>query len=165
MSVDAARLLAHEAIVLDAQAGDRTAAVRLTGQALVDVGAVEPTYVDAMLQREVDISTYVGEGVAIPHATAAGKAAVLRDALSFLRFPTGVPWDEDADRPVEVCIGIAAAGDGHVALLAQLAEILLDPERAAALRSATDAETVLRMLTPADDEDDAVPANATEGER
>lgn len=162
MSVDPASLLATEAIVLDAEAPDRTTAVRLTGQALVGVGAVEDTYVEAMLEREADISTYVGEGVAIPHATAAGKAAVRRDALAFLRFPAGVRWDDAADRPVEVCIGIAAAGDGHVALLAELAEILLDPERAAALRAATDAETVLRMLTPAEDDD---APTTTEGER
>ncbi len=70
-------------------------------------GAVEPAYVDAMLERERSISTYVGEGVAIPHGTLAGKEAVVRDALCFLRFPEPVDWDGDE---VTVCVGIAAAG-------------------------------------------------------
>ncbi|WP_225753053.1 PTS sugar transporter subunit IIA [Actinotalea sp. Marseille-Q4924] len=147
--VDVAALLPTGAIRLAEQAADRTAAVRLCGQALVESGAVGPDYVDAMLEREASISTYVGEGVAIPHATLAGKEAVLRDGLCFVRFPEGVDWD---GFPVTVCIGIAAKGDGHVALLAELAQVLLDPERAEALRTAEDTETVLRMLTPAQDD-------------
>jgi len=148
MSVDPAALLAPDAIRLDEHAADKAAAVALCGQVLVDCGAVEPAYVPAMLEREASVSTYVGEGVAIPHATLAGKGAVLRDALCFVRFPDGVDWDGDR---VGVCIGIAAAGDGHVEILAELAQILLDPVRAHALRNATSAAEVLAMLTPADD--------------
>lgn len=160
MSVDPAALLAREAIRLDEHAAEKTAAVWLCGQALVDCGAVEPAYVPAMLEREESVSTYVGEGVAIPHATLAGKGAVLRDALCFLRFPDGVDWDGER---VSVCIGIAAAGDGHVEILAELAQILLDPARAHALRTATSADDVLAMLTPSDDAPE--PAPALEGER
>lgn len=157
--VDPAALLAPGAIRLAERAADKTEAVRLTGQALVDCGAVEPGYVPAMLEREESVSTYIGEGVAIPHATLAGKDAVVRDALSFLRFPDGVDWDGDQ---VHVCIGIAAKGDGHVDILAELAQILLDPERAAALRAAESAESVLAMLTPAPED---TPEPTREGER
>lgn len=153
-----AALLAPGAIRLAEQAADKAEAIRLCGQALVDCGAVESSYVPAMLEREASVSTYIGEGVAIPHATLAGKDAVLRDALCFLRFPDGVDWDGER---VSVCIGIAARGDGHVEILAELAQVLLDPDRAAALRAAESAETVLTMLTPAPDE----PGTTTEGER
>ncbi|NCT89621.1 PTS sugar transporter subunit IIA [Cellulomonas sp. APG4] len=144
--VDPAALLAPDAIRLAETAADRDEAIRRCGQALVDSGAVEPAYVPAMLEREESVSTYIGEGVAIPHATLAGKAAVVRDALSFLRFPDGVDWD---GATVHVAIGIAAKGDGHVAILAELAQVLLDPERAEALRSAETADAVLALLTPA----------------
>lgn len=149
MSVDPAALLAPGAIRLAERAADKETAVRACGQALVDCGAVEPGYVPAMLEREQTVSTYIGEGVAIPHATRAGKDAVLRDALCFLRFPDGVDWDGDT---VTVCIGIAAKGNGHVDILGELAQILLDPVRAEALRGAQTAETVLAMLTPAPDD-------------
>jgi mannitol PTS system EIIA component len=138
-------LLASEAIRLDEQAADRDEAIRLCGQALVDVGAVAPAYVESMLERERSISTHVGEMVAIPHGTHAGKDEVYRDALSFLRFPGGIDWDGNR---VVLCIGIAAKGDGHIGILAQLAQILLDPQRAAALREATDPDVVLRLLQP-----------------
>ena len=138
-------LLDRRAIRLESRAADKAEAIRRCGQALVDVGAVDPAYVESMLDREKSVSTYVGEGVAIPHGTLAGKEAVRRDALSFLRFPEEVDWD---GFPVTVCIGIAAAGDGHLDILAELAQILLEPDRAASLRAATDPDTVLRLLQP-----------------
>jgi PTS system mannitol-specific IIA component len=45
-------------------------------------------------------------------------------------------------------VAIAAKGDGHVGLLAALAEILMDPDQAQALRDATDPDEVLRLLEP-----------------
>ena len=49
-------------------------------------------------------------------------------------------------------MGIAAKGNGHIALLSQLATVLLDPDKAAALRGATTADRVYELL--ASDEDD-----------
>jgi PTS system mannitol-specific IIA component len=137
--------LDERAIRLDVHATDRDSAIRACGEVLVDIGAVEPAYVDAMLERERSISTYVGEGVAIPHATLAGKSAVRRDALAVLRFPDGVDWGGE---PVVVCVAIAAIGDGHVEILSELAQILLEPDRARELRDATRPGDVLRLLAP-----------------
>lgn len=142
-------LLDRRAIRLGETAADREDAIRRSGAVLVETGAVDPAYVDTMLARERSVSTYVGEGVAIPHGTLAGKDAVRRDALAVLRFPAGVDWGGEQ---VVLCVAIAARGDGHVALLAQLAEILLDPERARALREATEADEILRLLKPVDEE-------------
>ena len=86
-------LLAPSSIRLDATATDRDDAIRQAGAALIEAGAVDPSYVDAMLERENSVSTFVGEGVAIPHGTLAGKDAVKDDAIVVLRFPDGVDWD------------------------------------------------------------------------
>jgi PTS system mannitol-specific IIA component len=142
-------LLDRRAVHLGAEATDRDDAVRQCGQALVDCGCVDPTYVGGMLERESTVSTYVGEGFAIPHGTEASKASVLRDALSFVRFPAGVDWGGEH---VSVCIGIAAANNGHLPILAALAQILLDPDKAAALRNAETFEDVIRQLAPEDEE-------------
>jgi mannitol PTS system EIIA component len=150
-AADLTVLLERRAIRLDETAADRDDAIRRCGAALVETGAVDPSYVEAMLARERSVSTYVGEGVAIPHGTLAGKDAVRRDALAVLRFPAGVDW---GGQQAVLCVAIAARGDGHVALLARLAQILLEPERAQALREATDPDEVLRLLQPDDEETD-----------
>ena len=63
-----ADLLSRDAVVLDAEASSADEAIRLTGGVLVAAGAVDASYVDAMLQREQSVSTYMGEGFAIPLA-------------------------------------------------------------------------------------------------
>ena len=142
-------LLAESSINLTATATGRDDAIRQAGAALLATGAIEPSYIDAMLERENSVSTFVGEGVAIPHGTLAGKDAVKSDALVLLRFPDGVDWDGNA---VSVAIGIAAKGNGHIALLSQLATILLEPEKAEALRNATTTEQVYELLASEDEE-------------
>ncbi|THG31800.1 PTS sugar transporter subunit IIA [Naasia lichenicola] len=141
-------ILAQQSIRFRGSAEDRFDAVRQCGRALVDSGAVEEPYIDAMLAREQAVSTFVGEGIAIPHGTLAGKDAVNRDALVFLRFPDGVDWEGET---VTLCIGISAEGGGHIALLSRLADIVLEPERAAQLRSATTPDEVYALLDATDD--------------
>jgi len=138
-------LLSPGSIRVDAAAQDWETAVRQVGAILVESGAVTGGYVDLMLERERSVSTFLGEGVAIPHGTLAGRELVLRDALCFVRYPQGVDWHGD---DVRVCIGIAAQGNGHVPILAQLAEVLMEPDRADALRRAASPEAVLAILTP-----------------
>jgi PTS system mannitol-specific IIA component len=142
-------LLGESSIRLDCTAKDRFDAVRQCGDALEASGAVTEAYVESMLERERSVSTYIGEGVAIPHGTLAGKDAVSRSAMVVLGFPDGVDWGGNRAR---VCIGIAASAGGHVALVARLAEILLDPELAARLRNARSPEEI-RALFSADSGD------------
>ena len=147
----AARLLDPAAVRRGGGGADRDDAIRRTGAALVDTGAVQAAYVDAMLEREQSISTFVGEGVAIPHGTLEAKALINRDALSFVRFDPPVDWDGMGE--VTVAIGIAAKDNGQVEVLQELASILLDPDRAAALRAATSAEEVTELLKPTEDDE------------
>jgi mannitol/fructose-specific phosphotransferase system IIA component len=136
-------LLPHDAVRLGLRAFDRFDAVRQSGNVLVEIGAVEAPYVDAMLEREQQISTSMGEGFAIPHGTDESRRWIKETKLVFLQFPDGVDWGDDT---VTVCVGIAAVGDEHVGLLARLAQVLVVPEQAAGLRDARRIEDVLAIL-------------------
>jgi PTS system mannitol-specific IIA component len=136
-------LLPSDAVRLGLRAPDRFDAVRQSGEVLVEIGAVERPYIDAMLQREQQISTSLGEGFAIPHGTNESRQWIRETRLAFLQFPDGVDWGDDN---VIVCVGIAAVGDEHVSLLARLAQTLVVPEQAARLRSAERIEDVLAIL-------------------
>ena len=149
-----AELLTPELVRLDQAAADWEDAVRQVGGVLVAAGAVDGAYVDAMLTRERSVApTFVGEGVAIPHGTLESRTLIHRDALCVVQFPDGVDWQGDR---VVLCIGIAARGDLHVPILAQLAELLMEPDRAEALRQASTPTELLALLTP----DDAIDAEA-----
>jgi mannitol/fructose-specific phosphotransferase system IIA component len=140
-------VLVREAVRLAQHADDKWDALRQSGALLEELGAVDDGYATAILEREQQISTYMGEGVAIPHGTDAARSLVRRTALGFLQYPDGVDWDGET---VYLCIPIAASGDEHVGVLSALAEVLVDEDSAAALRAATDVEAVLALLSPGD---------------
>jgi PTS system mannitol-specific IIA component/phosphocarrier protein FPr len=140
-------VLVREAIRLAQHADDKWDALRQSGALLEELGAIDPGYAAAILEREGQISTYMGEGVAIPHGTDQARALVRRTALGFLQYPDGVDWDGET---VYLCIPIAASGDEHVGVLSALAEVLVDGDSAARLREATDIDEVLALLNPRD---------------
>ncbi|MCY7395384.1 MAG: PTS mannitol transporter subunit IICBA [Nocardioides sp.] len=135
-------LLSVDAIDLHGT-GDRAAAITRAGELLVAVGAVDASYVDAMHQREQSVSTYMGNLLAIPHGTNEAKSAIRRTAISFVRFPDGLDWN---GKQVTFVIGIAGAGNDHLALLGQIAEVFLDADQVARLEAAITPEDVLSVL-------------------
>jgi mannitol PTS system EIIA component len=136
-------LLPTSSINLTATAVDREDAIRQAGGLLVDAGAVDPDYVEQMLERERVVSTFVGDGIAMPHGTLSAKSDVVREGLSLLILAQPVDW---AGQPVTLVIGIAAHGRRYITLLSQLATALLDDGRARSLREATSADQVRALL-------------------
>lgn len=141
-----APVLSREGIRLGLPTVDRDTAVDQAGQALVDLGAVEAGYPATMHEREAMVSSFVGEGVAIPHGTDAGRAMVRRASLAVLQYPDGVDWD---GQTVHLAIAIAATEDEHMAVMSRLAQVLLEPEAVQRLRTTTDPDDVLALLAPA----------------
>jgi mannitol/fructose-specific phosphotransferase system IIA component len=138
-----ATVLRAEGVRLGLRAADKWDAVRQAGALLVEIGACEPAYADAMVEREQSVSTFIGEGVAIPHGTDGSRSLVKHTALGVLQFPAGVAWDGN---DVRICVAIASRGEEHVAVLSALAQILMEPDQAERLRSASDTDEVLALL-------------------
>ena len=136
-------VLALDSIVLAGAATTTEAAITEAGQLLVASGAVAPSYVDAMHEREKSVSTYMGNGLAIPHGTNEAKGAIHHTAMSFVRYPNPVDWN---GKPAEFVVGIAGAGKDHMALLSQIASVFLDKDEVARLRQATTPEEVKAVL-------------------
>jgi mannitol/fructose-specific phosphotransferase system IIA component len=137
-------IVSLETIRLQAQAHDKQDAIRQAGELLVQGGCVAPAYVNGMLAREQTMSTYLGNGVAIPHGQHENLGDVHRTGISVLQLPAGVEWE-----PGELAylvIGIAANADEHVGVLANLAEVIEDPDAAEQLAHTTDANLIVERL-------------------
>ncbi len=136
-------VLAADSVVLAGTAGTRDDAITEAGQLLVAAGAVEASYVDAMHEREKSVSTHMGNLLAIPHGTNEAKSAIRRTAVSFVRYPQPIDWN---GKPAEFVLGIAGAGDDHLALLSRIAEVFTDADQVERLRSASSPEEVQAVL-------------------
>jgi phosphocarrier protein FPr len=137
-------ILALDRIKVGATAVSKTDAIRQAGELLVNSGCVEPGYVDGMLAREETMSTYLGNGVAIPHGQYNNRDQIRQTGISVLQLPQGVEW-EDGEK-AHLVIGIAASSDEHVGVLANLAEVIEDEEITNQLIHTTDPAVILAEL-------------------
>ncbi|ARZ00463.1 fused PTS fructose transporter subunit IIA/HPr protein [Yersinia ruckeri] len=131
-------------IHLAAQATEKNDAIRQVAAALTEAGCVDAAYVDGMLQRELQTSTYLGNGIAIPHGTTDTRDLVRNTGVQVFQFPQGIAWGED--QTAYIVIGIAARSDEHLALLRQLTHVLSDDAVAAQLAKTTSAEELRSLL-------------------
>lgn len=126
------------------QAGNKEEAIRQVAAALTEAGNVADGYVNGMLAREQQTSTFLGNGIAIPHGTTDTRDQVLKTGVKVFQFPQGILWSEG--QVAYVAIGIAASSDEHLGLLRQLTHVLSDDAVAAQLQSATTAEELRALL-------------------
>ena len=129
--------------VLAGSATSRDDAISEAGRLLVEVGAVDASYVEAMHERERSVSTHMGNLLAIPHGTNEAKGAIQRTAISFVRYPDGIDWN---GKPTEFVIGIAGAGDDHLPILQKIAGVFVDSAQVERLRAAQTPADVMAVL-------------------
>ena len=73
-------LFSNENIFINVSVASQNDAIEKAGQALVDSGAVTENYIQAMKDREDVVSTFMGNGLAIPHGTEEAKGNVINQA-------------------------------------------------------------------------------------
>lgn len=139
-----AEILSRETIRLQATAVDKEDAIRQAGELLVNAGCVKPEYVLGMLEREKTMSTFVGNGVSIPHGQFDDLEQVNRSGISVLQVPEGVEWQPGMT--AYLIVGIAATHGEHISILQNLAEVVEEIETAEMLAKTTDPEVILSYL-------------------
>jgi mannitol/fructose-specific phosphotransferase system IIA component len=137
-------IVSRDRITLQADAKDKADAIRKAGELLVNSGCVMPEYIDGMLAREQSMSTSLGNGVAIPHGVHESRNHILQTGISVLQLTDGVDWDENGK--VFLVIGIAAASDEHVGVLANLADVIEDENNLTELLKTADPEVIRKYL-------------------
>lgn len=137
-------VLKKENIKLGLKSVERDQAIKMAGQLLVDSGYVEDDYIDAMLEREKELTTYIGQGVAIPHGVGAAKKNIKKTGISILQFPEGVSFGDDK---AYLVIGIAGLGNEHLKILANLSELIEDIEMAKKLWKTDDLDYIYQLFS------------------
>jgi phosphotransferase system HPr (HPr) family protein len=144
MATETCGVLSPSAIAVGIASTDKTSAIDRVGATLVAEGLVTEAYVEAMQAREAIISTYLGNGIALPHGTSEAQDTILRTGLAVAQFPNGVPWGDERARLV---IGLAARSEEHITILSRLASILEDASLCERLAATTDPLEIYDALT------------------
>ena len=120
---------------------DKLVALHEKAGNLLDVKA----YKEAILAREAQGSTAIGEGIAVPHAK---SESVKTPGLSAITVPSGVDYEAPDGKNSDILFMIAAPLDGdlHLEILSRLMVMLMEPEFCAALRGAKTADEFLSII-------------------
>ncbi|EHS1184234.1 fused PTS fructose transporter subunit IIA/HPr protein [Vibrio vulnificus] len=131
-------------ITLQQSADNKLDAIKNIAAALTAKGLVEQGYVEGMLNREAQNSTFLGNGIAIPHGTTDTRDLVQNTGVAVHHFPHGVEWGDG--NKVYLAIGIAAKSDEHLGILKQLTKVLSADGVEARLQQAATEQEIIALL-------------------
>ena len=146
-------LFTAQSIALNVAAPDQAAII----DKLVDLQAThgnitdKDAYKKALYAREAEASTYVDNGITVPHAR---TACVTRPSLAALRLSEPVQYNADDDGKTDLLFAIAAPENGslHIDMLARMMQMLMNEDFVEKLRAA---KTPAAFLDAIDAQEDA----------
>lgn len=144
-------LLQAECICLNAKADTKSEAIAQGVELMNKSGNLldSQSYMQAVLKREEEGSTGIGEGIAIPHAK---SSSVKSATLSAMVFPDGVEFDSLDGEKVRLLFMIAAPegkNEAHLEILSQLSTLLMQGDFVANLLKAKSAEEFSQIIDEA----------------
>lgn len=120
-------------------------AIKAVSENMIKAGLVKPDYTQSMFDRDLQISTFLGNGIAIPHGTTDKRDSVIQTGLKVIYYPDGINWDED-NNIAYVVIGIAAKSNEHLDILRQLTRAVIAEDTLARIQSVKKPEDLLTIL-------------------
>lgn len=145
-----ASLLSEDQIIPELSATDRWQALEEVVTHLVSEGHLDLAYreeaISALRHREETMSTGIGFGIAIPHAS---SGAVKEVTACFARSKEGVDFESLDGKPVHCIVLFLVPRDQfqtHLRTLAAIAKFLNDPVVRGELASALDAKAILQVF-------------------
>ncbi len=128
-----------------AQVIDKLVDLQVTHGNITDKAA----YKKAIYAREEEFSTYVGNGIVVPHAK---TDVVTRPSLALVRTASPILYNEDDDDKSDLFVMIAAPMNGslHVDILARMMTLLADEDFVEKLRKAGSEEELLALIDQAE---------------
>lgn len=142
-SASAKDVIDENGILLNQTSVEKEDAIRAAGALLVKQGCVDEAYVDAMVERERLVTTYMGMGLAIPHGTSEAKDTVKKTGIVLIQYPEGIDFGEEK---AQLVFGIAGIGDEHLDLLAKICAALEDEEVLEKMKTTEDVSWILEQL-------------------
>jgi len=142
-------VLTKENICLGLKSVSQEEAIKTAGEMLVRDGYVSTDYIDAMFEREEIISTFIGNGVAIPHGVGKARGMIKKSGLVVLQYPEGIDYNGNT---CYLVIGISGKDNDHIKILSNIAEQLIDIEKSEELWKTTDLDKVYRIFTYGENE-------------
>ncbi|MEK4174756.1 fructose-specific PTS transporter subunit EIIC [Aeribacillus sp. FSL K6-1305] len=149
-------LLTKETIILDLQSATKMEVLDELIETLAKAGKLhdKEAFKEAILARESQSTTGIGEGIAIPHAK---TNAVKQSAIAFGRSKAGIDFESLDGKPSHLFFMIAASEgvhNAHLETLSRLSTLLMDQEFRKKIESANSAEEIIGIINEKEKENE-----------
>lgn len=118
-------------------------AICKAGHLLLQNQYIQEEYIDGMLRREQEHSTYIGYGVMIPHGTEDSLPYVLHPGISIVKLSNGIDYRGET---VTLVIGISSREEDPLQELMQITDILLNPLKSQQFLNASSKQDFIDMI-------------------
>ncbi|MGG0299561.1 fructose-specific PTS transporter subunit EIIC [Bacillus albus] len=147
-------LLKRDTVIMNLTASNKEAVIDELVEKLAGANRLNSKveFKEAILKRESQSTTGIGEGIAIPHAK---TKAVKQPAICFGRSVSGVNYESLDGQPAHLFFMIAAsegANNTHLETLSRLSTLLMDEAFRKQLLEAKDEEELLRLFDEKENE-------------
>lgn len=133
-----------ENLHLGCQAKNKAEVLSMIGKAFLVKGYVNRECVEFLNEREHQVSTFLGNGITLPHLPKDQNGIILKTGVEIFQFPDGVIWDRS--NVMFIAIGVAAKEKEHIDVLKDVASIFSDEIISNALSLISSENDFLRIL-------------------
>ncbi|MEH7259377.1 fructose-specific PTS transporter subunit EIIC [Bacillus toyonensis] len=159
-------LLKRDTVIMNLTASNKEAVIDELVEKLSGANRLnsKTEFKEAILKRESQSTTGIGEGIAIPHAK---TKAVKQPAICFGRSVSGINYESLDGQPAHLFFMIAAsegANNTHLETLSRLSTLLMDEGFRKQLLEAKDEEELLRLFDEKENEKEEVEVAKPEGD-
>lgn len=129
---------------LGCQARNKADVLTMVGNTFKDKGYVSQDCIVFLNEREKQVSTFLGNGITLPHLPKSATNIIVKSGIEIFQFPDGVIWDRS--NVMFITIGVIAREKEHIDVLREIALIFSDEIIANALSLISGKEDFLRIL-------------------
>jgi len=129
---------------LGCHAKNKADVLDMVGKIFMEKGYVDQDCITFLNERERQVSTFLGNGITLPHLPKSAINIIVKKGIEIFQFPDGVRWDRN--NVMFIAIGVIAKEKEHIDVLKQVASIFSDEIIANALSLISNKEDFFRIL-------------------
>ncbi|QTF10712.1 PTS sugar transporter subunit IIA [Brenneria izadpanahii] len=129
---------------LGCKAKNKAEVLSMVGNKFKEKGYVNQDCIAFLNEREHQVSTFLGNGITLPHLPKSATNIIVKTGIEVFQFPDGVIWDRS--NVMFITIGVIAKEAQHIDVLKEIASIFSDEIIANALSLISNKQDFLRIL-------------------
>lgn len=137
-------IITEENLHLGCKAKNKKHVLSMLDETFQKKGYVKQDCLGFLMEREKQVSTFLGNGITLPHLPTSAKQIIAKTGIEIFQFPEGVIWDRT--NIMFIAIGVIAKEKEHIDILKEIVTIFSDEIISNVLSLLTSKQDFLRIL-------------------